>query len=163
MNLDSLIQNWRIRPLYEQTILGFIILSAVILFIYLLLIQPLAGHYRDAENNLKAAKREAQLITGAVKQVRLLRGRVQSPLPNDEEELRNWVANSAREAQVNVTSFLLLSSEYIEIHVKEVEPAALFNWLDQLTSSHGLLINRATLTPTKEAGLLNADIRLDLQ
>ncbi len=163
MNLDSLIQNWRNRPLYEQTILGLIILSAVILFIYLLLIQPLAGHYRDAENNLKAAKREAQSITDAVKQVRLLRGRVQSPLPNDEEELRNWVANSAREAQVNVTSFLLPSSEYIEIHVKEVAPAALFNWLDQLTSSHGLLINRATLIPTKEAGLLNADIRLDLQ
>jgi len=163
MNLDSLIQNWRNRPFYEQVVLGLITLFAAMLFVYFLLIGPSAGHYKDAENNLRSAEREAQAIADAVQQVNRLRGQEQLLLPSNEGELRSWFANSAREAQINLTGFLLPSTKYIEIHVEEVASATLFNWLDQLTTSHGLLINKASLNPIGESGFLNADIRLELQ
>jgi len=160
MSLKNQIESFNSRPANERRIIFTLALISAIMFVWLMIIKPLSGFYADAEYNFHAAKIEAAAVAAAITEIEILQngqtlGKAKSP-----EAFKALVISSANNGGLSEIKAQIQNGQMLALKLEESEPFKTFQWLSDLETQYGIMVEQATVTATKKSNLISAHILL---
>jgi type II secretory pathway component PulM len=154
-NIASLIESlWRRMTRREQLAVLLMVGAAIIFFIYIGLMRPLAAYQHEAARDLaNAGERIArierllsQLEAGAPKQA------------DTQQTPRVRIIEAARAEGISIEQIEPLNPGF-RVAVSNVPAATLFDWLTIVENNKAVPVNTLSISKSSQGNALNADIR----
>lgn len=139
---------WRDLSVREQWLVALAAVLLTIVLVWMVLVRPLATARAQAEARHATAVSGLAEVTASGSRLRAAqsRGAGYRNLP-----LIELVGERAQAAGLTVENLSQVDGSQVLLRVAAVRPPALLQWIGDIEKTHGVVVERAAITPNKDA------------
>ncbi len=164
-SVTRLIARYDHLPKRDQQALKLMIVAVVLALVYFAIWRPVHNYHTDAVN---ARDHATELLAWMQQNREAIRslggggttGARAANQPANERELMATVTGTAREAGLNLQRFEPSGNNSIRVWLEDVPFGQVAQWLESLSSEHGILIDQAAMDRRGAPGVVSVRLTL---
>ncbi|HET8712024.1 MAG TPA: type II secretion system protein M [Spongiibacteraceae bacterium] len=155
--LEKLQQQLSLR---DQGMLALLAGALVLYVLYQVLLHPLAVANQRLENQNDAARKSLATVTQMAAEINALRQSGTHNSNAQNENLTQLIDRTVAENNLRMSRFQPGSSGDVQVRLDNMPFDQVLRWLNELESSHGVVVRELVVAPGSASGLVNVSARL---